>query len=61
MVCLEYVTDVLEDAKTYSNHAGNTNVTKEDVKFAVQMKLENSFTSPPPREVRFTDPLQIGQ
>lgn len=45
-----YVTDVLDDAKLYSNHAGNSVITKEDVKLAIQAKLDHSFTSPPPRD-----------
>ncbi|XP_039250129.2 transcription initiation factor TFIID subunit 9-like [Styela clava] len=45
-----YVTDVLDDAKLYSSHAGNSSISREDVKFAIQMKLDHSFTNPPPRD-----------
>lgn len=45
-----YVTEVLDDAKLYSSHAGNTNITREDVKFAIQTKLDHTFTGPPPRD-----------
>lgn len=45
-----YITDVLDDAKLYASHAGNNNITREDVKFAIQTKLDHSFTNPPPRD-----------
>ena len=46
-----YVTDVIEDARVYSQHANRKNMNLEDVKLAVTQKLDHSFTSPPPREV----------
>lgn len=46
-----YVTDVLEDAKVYSNHANRKNIDAEDIKLAVQVKMDHSFTSPPPRDL----------
>ncbi|KAI8770710.1 transcription initiation factor TFIID subunit 9B [Biomphalaria glabrata] len=46
-----YVTDVLEDAKVYSNHANRKSVDTEDVRLAVQMKMDHSFTTPPPRDL----------
>lgn len=46
-----YVTDILEDAKVYSSHASKKNIDVEDVKLAVQCKLDHAFTNPPPREV----------
>jgi len=45
-----YVTDVIEDARVYSQHANRKNMNLEDVKLAVTQKLDHSFTSPPPRE-----------
>ncbi|CAK8690697.1 unnamed protein product [Clavelina lepadiformis] len=45
-----YITDVLEDAKTYASHAGRTNISIEDTKLAVQMQLDHHFTGPPPRD-----------
>ncbi|XP_038049907.1 transcription initiation factor TFIID subunit 9-like [Patiria miniata] len=45
-----YVTDVLEDAQAYSNHAGRTEIDSDDVKLAIQGRLDHSFTTPPPRE-----------
>lgn len=46
-----YVTDTLEDAKLYSTHAGNSVISKEDIKLAIKMKLDHSFTMPPPKDV----------
>ena len=46
-----YVTDILDDAKVYSNHANKKNIDAEDVKLALQCRLDHSFTTPPPRDV----------
>lgn len=46
-----YVTTVLDDAKAYANHAKKKGIDLDDVKLAVSMQMEQSFTSPPPREV----------
>ena len=46
-----YVTDVLEDARVYCNHANKKEIDAEDVKLAVQIRMDNSFTTPPPRDV----------
>lgn len=48
----EYVTDVLEDAQVYSGHAGRKDIDADDVKLAIQTRLDHSFTIPPPRDVR---------
>ncbi|XP_072034376.1 transcription initiation factor TFIID subunit 9-like [Amphiura filiformis] len=45
-----YVTDVLEDAQAYCNHAGRKDLELDDVKLAIQTRLDHSFTTPPPRE-----------
>ena len=47
----DYVTDILDDAKVYSQHANKKNLDAEDVKLAVQCRTERSFTNPPPRDV----------
>ena len=49
---LGYVTTVLDDAKAYANHAKKKVIDLDDVKLAVSMQMEQSFTTPPPREVR---------
>lgn len=55
LFCLGYVTTVLDDAKAYANHAKKKGIDLEDVKLAVSMQMEQSFTSPPPREVIHID------
>jgi histone H3/H4 len=51
VLILGYVTTVLDDAKAYANHAKKKGIDLDDVKLAVSMQMEQSFTSPPPREV----------
>lgn len=46
-----YVTTILEDAKVYSSHAKKPSVDAEDVRLAIQCRTDQSFTSPPPRDV----------
>ena len=48
---LGYVTNVLEDARVYSEHAQKKELDISDVKLAVQTRMDHSFTSPPPRDV----------
>lgn len=46
-----YVTSVLDDSRVFANHAKKKVIDLDDVRLAVQMQLDKSFTSPPPREV----------
>lgn len=46
-----YVTSILDDAKIYSSHAKKPNVDADDVRLAIQCRADQSFTSPPPRDV----------
>lgn len=46
-----YVVDVLTDAQVYSEHAGKAAIDSDDVKLAVQSKVNFTFSQPPPREV----------
>lgn len=46
-----YVTNVLEDARTYSEHAQKKEIDVSDVKLAVQTRVDHSFATPPPRDV----------
>ncbi|OWM78367.1 transcription initiation factor TFIID subunit 9-like [Punica granatum] len=46
-----YVVDVLTDAQVYSEHAGKGVIDCDDVKLAIQSKVNFSFSQPPPREV----------
>jgi len=56
---LGYVTNVLDDAKAYANHAKKKAIDLDDVKLAVTMQIDQSFTSPPDREVKFHSVLSI--
>ncbi|XP_037075809.1 transcription initiation factor TFIID subunit 9-like [Pollicipes pollicipes] len=47
----KYVTNVLEDARVYCSHAKKKNIDLEDVKLAVQMQLDQNYTTPPPRDL----------
>ncbi|KAK4479540.1 hypothetical protein RD792_015057, partial [Penstemon davidsonii] len=46
-----YVVDVLTDSQVYSEHAGKSAIDSDDVKLAIQSKVNFSFSQPPPREV----------
>eukprot|EP00897_Mesotaenium_endlicherianum_P003203 jgi/Mesen1/2910/ME000175S02066 len=46
-----YATDVLGDAQAYAEHAGRRGVDVDDVKLAIQSRVNFSFTQPPPREI----------
>ncbi|XP_022144675.1 transcription initiation factor TFIID subunit 9 [Momordica charantia] len=46
-----YVVDVLTDAQVYSEHACKAAIDCDDVKLAIQSKVNFSFSQPPPREV----------
>lgn len=49
--CVGYIVNVLEDAKVYSEHAQKKELDEADIRLAVQMRMDHSFTSPPPRDV----------
>lgn len=51
-----YVTTIIEDAKIYATHAKKSNVDADDIKLAIQCRMDQSFTSPPPRDVRLHHP-----
>jgi len=46
------MTQLLDDAKAFSNLAKKKNVDADDVKLAIQMAQKGVFRGPPPREVR---------
>ncbi|CAO2832539.1 unnamed protein product [Amaranthus hypochondriacus] len=46
-----YVVDILMDAQVYSEHAAKTTIDTDDIKLAIQSKVNFSFSQPPPREV----------
>ncbi|XP_059397734.1 transcription initiation factor TFIID subunit 9-like [Carassius carassius] len=45
-----YVTTIIEDAKIYSTHAKKSTVDADDIKLAIQCRVDQSFISPPPRD-----------
>ncbi|XP_077361867.1 transcription initiation factor TFIID subunit 9 isoform X1 [Festucalex cinctus] len=45
-----YVTSIIEDAKIYATHAKKSSVDADDIKLAIQCRMDQSFTSPPPRD-----------
>jgi hypothetical protein len=51
-----YVSDILEDARVYSSHASKKTIDADDVKLAIQCRMDHSFTSPPPRDVSTVQP-----
>ncbi|KAK3146988.1 hypothetical protein QOZ80_3BG0276240 [Eleusine coracana subsp. coracana] len=46
-----YVGDVLGDSQVYADHAGKPQIDADDVRIAIQAKVNFSFSQPPPREV----------
>lgn len=47
-----YVSQVLDDARVFANYAKKTRtIEMDDVKLAVHMQMEKSFTTPPPRDL----------
>lgn len=46
-----YVTCILDESKIYANHGKKKFIDLDDVRLAVKMQLERSFTNPPPRDV----------
>ncbi|KAF7031891.1 hypothetical protein CFC21_043141 [Triticum aestivum] len=46
-----YVGDVLGDAQVYADHAAKPQLDADDVRLAIQAKVNFSFCQPPPREV----------
>lgn len=56
-----YVGDVLGDAQVYADHAGKAQIDADDVRLAIQAKVNFSFSQPPPREVPILPYSQFGQ
>ncbi|KAK9721138.1 Transcription initiation factor TFIID subunit 9 [Basidiobolus ranarum] len=45
-----YTVDVFQDALVYSEHASKNEVDLDDIRLAIQGRVNHSFTSPPPKE-----------
>ncbi|KAJ3673154.1 hypothetical protein LUZ60_006528 [Juncus effusus] len=52
-IAYRYVVEVLSDAQVYADHAGKITsaIDSDDVRLAIQCKVNSSFSQPPPREV----------
>ncbi|KAH7286942.1 hypothetical protein KP509_32G028800 [Ceratopteris richardii] len=48
--CYRYVVDVLSDAHVYSEHASKPSIDTEDVKLAIQSRINFAFSQLPSRE-----------
>ena len=46
-----HITQILEDAFLYAEHADRKDISLDDCKLALQGKLSSSFTSPPSKDV----------
>lgn len=46
-----YITCTLDDSRIYASHAKKKFIDLDDVRLAVKMQLEKTFTNPPPRDV----------
>lgn len=51
----------MEDARVYCNHANKKEIDADDIKLAVQIRMDNSFTSPPPRDVGLNPDTFLGE
>ncbi|KAM3334196.1 hypothetical protein ACQJBY_028939 [Aegilops geniculata] len=47
-----YVGDVLGDAQVYADHAAKPQLDADDIRLAIQAKVNFSFSQPPPREAQ---------
>ncbi|XP_022180214.1 transcription initiation factor TFIID subunit 9B-like isoform X2 [Myzus persicae] len=54
-----YTTQLLDDAKTFSNFAKKKNVDADDVKIAIQLAQDGTFCRPPPSDVLMTAGLEV--
>lgn len=46
-----YVCNVLEDAQTFSNYAKKKTIDGDDIRLAIQLQVDKSFSGPPPRDM----------
>lgn len=50
---LGYVSQILDDSRAYANYSKKSKlIDVDDVKLAIHMHVEKSFSTPPPRDVR---------
>lgn len=48
-----YVYEVIEDSFVYMDHAGRSDLDLEDIRLAIQSRVNHSYTEPPPVEVSY--------
>ncbi|XP_050308926.1 transcription initiation factor TFIID subunit 9 [Anthonomus grandis grandis] len=46
-----YATSVLQEARMYANNSNKRTLDIDDIRLAIELSAESSFTTPPPREV----------
>ena len=46
-----YITEVIEDSYVYMDHASRSDLDLEDIRLAIQTRVNHSYTEPPPVEV----------
>ena len=46
-----YVSSVLTDSRMFSEHADKTSIDLDDIKLAIRLRCNFTFTQPPPRDV----------
>ncbi|XP_014220057.1 transcription initiation factor TFIID subunit 9 [Copidosoma floridanum] len=46
-----YITSILDDSRIYANHGKKKVIDLDDVRLAVKLQLDSTFTNPPPRDV----------
>lgn len=51
----KYAGDVLTDAQLYSEHAGKGLIDSDDIKLAIQSRVNFTFSQPPPRGVSWLE------
>nr|CAD7431526.1 unnamed protein product [Timema monikensis] len=51
-ITYRYVTTILDDARVFATHAKKKIIDLDDTKLAVQMTVDRTFTTPPPRDTQ---------
>ncbi|KAL1502332.1 hypothetical protein ABEB36_007488 [Hypothenemus hampei] len=46
-----YATSILQEARMYANNSNKRTLDADDIRLAIELTAESSFTTPPPREV----------
>lgn len=46
-----YATSILQEARMYANNSNKRTLDVDDIRLAIELTAESTFTTPPPREV----------